>query len=89
MFNIGLGIQFLQQRFRVFEKDKQLINENKEKEQFAKVDQQINLKKMFNRAPDDAVSSWSSKSPIHAQVAQSVKEAGAGIGGDRMLSAKS
>ena len=89
MFNFGLVRSFVQQRFRVFEKDKQLINENREKSQFAKVDQQIDLSKLLRRAPDNAISSWAGKSQINQSIAQSVKEAGSGMGGDRMLSAQS
>ena len=88
MFNFGLVRSFVQQRFRVFEKDKQLINENREKNQFAKVDQQIDLTKLLRRAPDNAISSWAGKSPINQSVAHSVKEAGSGIGGDRVISAQ-
>ena len=86
MFQFGLVSSFVQQRFRVFEKDKQLINENREKQEFDKVDNQIDLRKLAQRAEVGAISNWASKSQINSSIAHSVKEAGTGIGADRMLS---
>ena len=86
MFNFGFVSSFVQQRFRVFEKDKQLINENREKQEFDKVDSQIDLRKLANRADASSISAWAGKSQINGSIAQSVKEAGTGIGADRMIS---
>jgi|GEM_PF-5891038 len=86
MFNFGLVSSFVQQRFRVFEKDKQLISENREKQEFEKVDQQIDLRKLAQRADAGSISNWSSKSQLNGNIAHSVKESGTGIGADRMLS---
>ena len=89
MFNFGLFTSFVQQRFRTYEKDKQLIKDNKEKQEFSKVDANINLGKLLKRAPVSAVGDWANKSQINASIAQSVKESGTGIGGDRMLASRS
>ena len=88
MFNFGLFTSFVQQRFRTYEKDKQLIKDNKEKQEFSKVDANINLDKLLKRAPVNAVGAWASKSQINGTIAQSVKESGTGIGGDRMMGSR-
>ena len=89
MFNFGLAMSFVKQRFRYFEKQQQLSDEYWKNRDFAKVNNQIDVSKLTRQANAGHITEWAGKSNFHASVVDAVSQSREGPGAsDRVISAQ-